>query len=58
MLNICEFSITMSRGRKTMQKYSDFKGGPEGREEISDKPCTGNFKKHNRIFFIKDNLHM
>ena len=58
MLNICEFSISMSRGRKTMQKYSDFKGGQEGRKEISERPCTGKSQKQNRNFFIKENLHM
>ena len=26
MLNICEFSTAMHRGRKTMQKYLDLKG--------------------------------
>ena len=26
MLNICEFSIAMQKGRKTMQKYLDLKG--------------------------------
>ena len=65
MLKICEISIVMHRGRNTMQKYLDLKGGPfqEGQEQSSYKPCTGNSQNCNdreRNLFVKkkDNLNM
>ena len=48
----------MHRGRNTMQKYLDLKGGPfqEGQEQSSYKPCTGNSQNCNarrRDLFVK-----
>ena len=61
MLNICEFSIAMHRGGKTMQKYLDFTGVGEFQKVQEDRPCNGNSQKFNArqdLFCRKDNLHM